>query len=109
MLRSSTIAVPDARGGGFDVKCTPILPCMVSVGTGYGMDADWRHGMYQGKLVVQGHEQKHDEVAPIGQYGVVDQVGRFEYAGRVGYGLYEHGFFGAFPKCGLNGPGDVAK
>ena len=109
MLRSSTISVPDARDGGFDVKCTPILPCMVSVGTGYGMDADWRHGMYQGKLVVQGHEQKHDEVAPIGQYGVVDQVGRFEYAGRVGYGLYEHGFFGAFPKCGLNGPGDVAK
>jgi hypothetical protein len=91
------------------VKCTPILPCMVSIGTGYGLDADWRHGMYQGKLVVQGLEKKHDEVAPLGQYGVVDQVGRFEYEGRVGYGLYEHGFFGAFPQCGLNGPGDVAR
>jgi hypothetical protein len=108
LLRGSTISFPDAPGGGFDVKCTPILPCMISIGTGYGMDADWRHGMYQGKLVVQGHERKHDEVAPIGQYGVVDQVARFEYGGRVGYGLYEHGFFGAFPKCGLSGPGDVA-
>jgi hypothetical protein len=81
---------------------------MVSVGTGYGLDADWRHGMYQGELVVQGLDHKHDEVAPIGQYGVVDQVARFEYGGRTGYGLYEHGFFGAFEKCGLVGPGGVA-
>jgi hypothetical protein len=109
LLRASTVAFPDAPGGGFSVKCTPLLPCMISVGTGYGLDADWRHGMYQGPLVVQGLERKHDEVAPLGQYGVVDQVARFEYAGHVGYGLYEHGFFGAFPKCGLNGPGDVAK
>ena len=109
LLRSSRVAFPHAPGGGFEVQCTPLLPCMVSIGTGYGMDADWRHGMYQGQLVVQGLERKHDEVVPIGQYGVVDQVGRFEYGGRVGYGLYEHGFFGAFPKLGLNGPGDVAK
>jgi len=108
LLRASTIELPDAPGGGFAVKCTPLLPCVISIGTGYGLDADWRHGMYQGKLVVQGLERKHDEVAPLGQYGVVDQVARFEYAGRVGYGLYEHGFFGAFPKCGLNGAGDVA-
>ncbi len=109
LLRGSTISFPRAPGGGFDVKCTPLLPCMVSIGTGYGLDADWRHGMYQGKLLVQGLERKHEEVAPLGQYGVVDQVARFEYGGRVGHGLYEHGFFGAFPQCGLNGPGDVAK
>jgi hypothetical protein len=109
LLRSSRVAFPHAPGGGFEVQCTPILPCMVSFGTGYGMDADWRHGMYQGPLAVQGLERKHDEIVPIGQHGVVDQVGRFEYGGRVGYGLYEHGFFGAFPKLGLMGPGDVAK
>jgi hypothetical protein len=108
-LQASTIELPDAPGGGFAVKCTPLLPCMISIGTGYGLDADWRHGMYQGRLVVQGLERTHDEVVPLGQFGVVDQVGRFEYGGRVGYGLYEHGFFGAFPKCGLNGPRDVAQ
>jgi hypothetical protein len=108
LLRGSTIAFPDAPGGRLEVRCTPLLPCMVSVGTGYGMDADWRHGMYQGALVVQGLDKKHDEVVSLGQYGVVDQVARFEYGGRVGYGLYEHGFFGAFEKCGLVGAGGVA-
>ena len=36
-----------------------------------------------------------------GQYGVVDHVGRFEYDGNVGYGLYEHGFFGPFERYGM--------
>ena len=83
------------------MTCTPLLPCFVAIGTGYGMDADWRHGMHQGKLVVQGLEKKHDEIAQLGQYGVVDHVARFEYEGRVGFGLYEHAFIGAFEKCGL--------
>ncbi len=47
-------------------------------GSGYGMDADWRHGMYQGTLVVQGLDLEQTEVGVIGQYGVVDHVARFE-------------------------------
>jgi hypothetical protein len=101
ILAGSTLSFPDAPGGGFSVTCTPLLPCFVAIGTGYGMDADWRHGMHQGKLVVQGLEMKHEEIAALGQYGVVDHVGRFETQGRVGFGLYEHAFIGAFPKCGL--------
>jgi hypothetical protein len=101
ILAGSTLSFPEAAGGAFSVECIPLLPCFVAVGTGYGMDADWRHGMYQGKLVVQGLERKHDEIAPLGQYGVVDHVARFESEGRVGYGLYEHAFIGAFRKCGL--------
>jgi hypothetical protein len=101
IMAGSTVSFPDAPGGGFCVKCTPLLPCFVAIGTGYGMDADWRHGMHQGKLVVQGLEKKHDEIAPLGQYGVVDHVGRFETQGRVGFGLYEHAYIGAFRKCGI--------
>jgi hypothetical protein len=101
ILAGSTLSFPGAPSGVFSVECTPLLACFVAVGTGYGMDADWRHGMYQGKLVVQGLERKHDEVAKLGQYGVVDHVARFETGGRVGYGLYEHAFIGAFKKCGL--------
>ncbi len=37
-----------------------------------------------------------DEIAPLGQYGVVDHVARFETRAGVGYGLHEHGFFGPF-------------
>ncbi len=86
---------------GFSVTCTPLLACFVAIGTGYGMDADWRHGMHQGRLVVQGLERKHDEIAQLGQYGVVDHVARFEYEGGKGFGLYEHAFIGAFERCGL--------
>ena len=80
----------------------------ITVGTGYGMEQDWRHGMYQGPLVVQALEYAHDEIAPIGQYGVVDHVARFTYQGRVGYGLHEHGFFGPFRKYGMTDGGSGA-
>ena len=108
ILAGSTVHFPEAPGGGFSVACTPLLPCFVAVGTGYGMDADWRHGMHQGRLVVQGLEKKHDEVAMLGQYGVVDHVGRFEYGGRTGFGLYEHAFIGPFEKYGMRDRADGA-
>ena len=74
------------------------------------MDADWRHGMYQGPdLVVQGKVLSvEQEVKPLGQYGVVDHVARYSYDGNVGYGLYEHGFFGPFNRYGLTDGAAVA-
>ena len=100
VLTHSTISFPEA---GIEIDCQPLLVNYVAVGTGYGMDADWRHGMYQGPdLVVQGKVLDVDtEVKPIGQYGVVDHVGRYTYEGNVGYGLYEHGFFGPFHRYGM--------
>jgi hypothetical protein len=101
IVAKSRIAFPAAPGGGFAVEATPLTHAFIAVGTGYGMDADWRHGMYQGPLVVQGLDLDVDEVGKIGQYGVVDHVARFEYEGHVGYGLHEHAFIGPFAKCGL--------
>jgi hypothetical protein len=105
IIKRSTIHFPNAPGGGFDVEVTPLEVCFVAVGTGYGMDADWRHGMYQGPLVVQGLDLAVEDVAKIGQYGVVDHVARFETStGDVGYGLHEHAFIGAFSPLGMNDP-----
>jgi len=99
VLRDSTITFPQA---GVSIECTSVLPNFLGIGTGYGLDADWRHGMYQGpELVVQGKVMKVAEIMGLGQYAVVDHVGRFEYDGNVGYGLYEHGFFGPFPRYGM--------
>ena len=71
-------------------------------------DAEWivellLDGMYQGKLVVQGKEWSMQELATWGWFGIVDHAARFEIvgAGKTGYGLHEHGFFGPFPKYGL--------
>lgn len=99
LLKQSTISFPDA---GFDLHCESLLTNFLSIGTGYGLDPDWRHGMYQGSdLVVQGIVYETPKIAALASRGVVDHAGRFEYEGNVGYGLYEHAFSGAMPKYGL--------
>ena len=108
LIERSTPRFPHAPGGGFEVKVTPLVTCFIGVGTGYGLDPDWRHGSFQGPLVVQGLERDHDEAGKLGQYAVVDHVARFEYGGHVGHGLHEHGFFGPFAKYGMEGAGGGA-
>jgi hypothetical protein len=110
MIRQpSILSFPDAPGGGFDVKVTPLRSAYIAFGTGYGIEDDWRHGMYQGPLVVQYKEYSEEELASFGWYGIVDHVARFESTtGDVGYGLHEHGFFGPFPKYGLERMDDGA-
>ena len=99
LLTGSTISFPDS---GIDIRCTPLLANFLAVGTGYGLEPDWRHGMYQGPdLVVQGITYEVPEIRQLGAYAVVDHAARFEYDGHVGYGLYEHAFSGAMPKYGL--------
>ena len=99
LLSGSTISFPDA---GFEIRATPLLANFLAVGTGYGLEADWRHGMYQGPdPVVQGIVYKVPDIQQLGAYAVVDNSARFEYDGHVGYGLYEHSFSGAMPKYGL--------
>ena len=106
-IERSTLSFPDAPGGGFDVAVTPLMDCWLMMGTGYGLEADWRHGMYQGPLVVQGVEV--DYVTDRDRlFGLVDQVARFEQAGgassgSVGYGLHEFFFIGDFARYGLVG------
>ena len=101
LLEGSTIVFPDAPDQPIELSCEPLLANWVSVGTGYGIDADWRHGMYQGVDVVQGLVLEVDDIRGLGQYGIVDHVARFSYGDQVGYGLYEHGFFGPFTRMGL--------
>jgi len=59
--------------------------------------------MYHGPdEVVQGLVLQVDEIKGLAQYGIVDNVARFEYDGHVGHGLLEHGFFGPYNACGLS-------
>ena len=100
LLSHSVITFPEA---GIEIKCESLLPNFLAVGTGYGLDADWRHGMWQGpELVVHGKVLAVADIAMLGSYAVVDHAAKFSYNGHVGYGLYEHAFAGAFPKYGLS-------
>jgi hypothetical protein len=99
ILSDSTISFPDA---GIEIECTSLLPNFLAIGTGYGFEEDWRHGMYQGPdLVVHGIVHQVDDIATLGSYAVVDHAARFTYAGHTGHGLYEHAFSGVMPKYGL--------
>jgi hypothetical protein len=90
---------PPGGGKPFDLHATPLLPVHLMAGTGYGLEADWKHGKYQGPgLVVQGvsYDLDHEDDAER-MWGLVDAVGRFEYDGGTGYGLYEYWALGDHP------------
>jgi hypothetical protein len=101
-IEHSTLSFPDAPEGPLEVRVTPLLACHVGIGTGYGFDADWRHGMYQGELVVQGLLLDTEKDAEK-LWGLVDNVARFELGDQTGYGLHEYGFFGPFDHYRLPG------
>jgi hypothetical protein len=79
--------------GALEVEAEPLVGAHIGVGTGYGFDAEWRHGMYQGDLVVQQRswDLKTDE-GRAAMWGIFDAVGRFRVDGQVGYGLFEYMF-----------------
>ncbi|MEY9861901.1 hypothetical protein ABH935_007544 [Catenulispora sp. GAS73] len=89
------------------VRVTQLIPLHMAVGSGYGLDADWRHGMYQGPdLVVQQVRMPAEEAAAkSGMFGITERLSRFEYDGpegvRNGYGLFETLFIGAHRPSGF--------
>jgi hypothetical protein len=105
MMTGSVVRFPLAPSGPIEITCEPLCHAFIAIGTGYGVEDDWRHGMYQGALEVQGLEYKTADIAPIGQFTIVDHVGRYTYSqngtDHEGYGLYEHAFIGAFDKFGM--------
>jgi hypothetical protein len=96
---TATISFSPPAGKPFDVHATLLLPMHMMVGTGYGLESDWRHGMYQGPdLVVQGVSYDTRDKDHAGRmWGMVDAVARFEYEGNVGYGLFEYWALGPHP------------
>lgn len=93
----SVLRFPDAPEGPLEIKVTPLTHVWVMVGTGYGLEADWKHGMYQGELKVE-HMTLDMNDDKDRMFGLVDNAARFELNGEVGYGLFEYGFFGPFSK-----------
>ena len=103
---TATLRFSPPGGEPFEVRATPILPVHMMVGTGYGLEPGWKHGMYQGPdLKVEGvtyDTRKPDDAARM--WGMVDAVGRYEYldgaqptGATTGYGLYEYWALGPHP------------
>jgi hypothetical protein len=109
MMKGSVLRFPDAPSGPIEIQCEPLCHAFIALGTGYTpLEPDWRHGMYQGELVVQGKRYRTPEIAALGQLTIVDHVARFRYGDALGYGLYEHAFIGPFEKYGMKDRADGA-
>jgi hypothetical protein len=93
---------PDGTPLTIDVEV--LLPMWLGKGTGYGFDADWRHGMWQGDEVVQGvsFDLADPEVA-ASMFGIIDSVARFRCGSDEGYGLFEWLFLGRHDPSGWTG------
>jgi len=97
----SVIRFPQAPGGPLEVRVEPMTHVWVMVGTGYGLEPDWKHGMYQGPLKVENLSLSLERDSAR-MLGLKDHSARFvTNDGDVGYGLFEYGFFGPFARYGI--------
>jgi hypothetical protein len=77
------------------VEGRPFGASYLSLGTGYGNERDWRHGMYQGALEVQHRSfDLGDADVDRATYGLIDNVARFAFEGEEGCGLLENAVLG---------------
>ena len=73
-----------------------LLAFPLLLGSGYGMEPDWKHGMYQGDLVVQGQEVPPADPS-YSTWALTEYAARFTYDGQVGYGMFECAVMGPAP------------
>ena len=107
-MTSARIGFSPPGGKPFELHATLLLPVHLMVGTGYGLEPDWKHGMYQGPdLVVQG--VVYDLARPEDKarmWGMIDSVAVFECTENgtmlTGSGLFEYWPFGPHAPTGLD-------
>jgi hypothetical protein len=108
-VQSATVTFSPPDGEPLQVAIRPVHPVWLMVGTGYGLEPDWKHGMYQGPdLVVQG--VCYDLGRPEDRarmWGMIDSVALFECSENgttvAGSGLFEYWAFGDHAASGLAG------
>jgi hypothetical protein len=89
------ITIDCADGSEIVITAEPMVTTHIGIGTGYGYDADWRHGMWQGPdTVVQGfHIDTNTPEGDARLFSITDASAKFTYTDErgthVGYGLFE--------------------
>jgi hypothetical protein len=102
-IERSTLRFTGADGRKLEVEVEPLIDCHLMVGTGYGLEQHWRHGMYQGGDTVVEGEVVDTEANADRMFGIVDSLSRFTCEGEVGYGLHEYLFLSPHHRYPLSG------
>lgn len=96
-ITEGVVRFPQAKGGALELRGKPLLQTYLTAGTGYGLEPDWRHGMYQGDLKVQGF--CWDAVVDDDKmWGLIETPAVFTLDGKTGYGMMEFAFFSPHSK-----------
>jgi hypothetical protein len=97
-VASAVLSFPD--GPDIEVEC--VLPLPLGAGTGYGGLDNWRHGQYQGELVVQGASYDVSTAEVRASYwNVMDTLARVRCDGVDGWGMFEFACFGPHAPSGF--------
>ena len=101
-VEHAELTFTSVAGANTVVTIEPITASYLALGTGYGVEKDWRHGMYQGPLVTQHRTfDLSDPVVVKQTSGLVDNLARFEVDGHIGYGLFENAVLGPNERYGF--------
>lgn len=101
-VQAATLYFTEPSGAEFAVEVEPLQPVFLSAGTGYGGDADWRHGMYQGALKVESRSYDLTDPKVVeAATGLQDTLSRFRIGDKVGYGVFETAVRGPIPRYGF--------
>jgi hypothetical protein len=102
-VTGATLRYFGARGEqSAEVEVETLLAFPLLLGTGYGLEPDWKHGMYQGELVVQG-QQVPPADPTYADWGLTEYAARFTDGDHVGYGMFECAVMGAHRQYGFDG------
>jgi hypothetical protein len=107
-VETATVSFSPLGGEPLQITIRPVHQVWLMVGTGYGLEPDWKHGLYQGpELVVQGvcYDLSHPE-DKARMWGMIDSVARFECVENgttvTGSGLFEYWAFGRHSPTSLD-------
>lgn len=105
-VAAATLRFTRPTGAVTTVECRPQLANHLAFGTGYGLEPDWRHGMWQGELKVEDLHLKVSELDPtMKMFCVTDHLTRFTLSttdGEAGGdGLFEFAAIGPHEQYGF--------
>jgi hypothetical protein len=83
-----------------EIEVETLLPFPLLLGTGYGLEPDWKHGSYRGDLVVQGQTVPPVDASYM-DWGLTEYAAKFTYQGQVGYGMLECAVMGPHQQYGF--------
>ena len=91
-----------ARKEDAEIEVETQLAFPLLLGSGYGLEPDWKHGMYQGELVVQGQSVPPADPS-YSTWALTEYAAETTYDGQVGYGMFEKSGDGTARQYGFTG------